>query len=97
LQWLVRQLGKRSDRQDSENLNRPASPSSELIDHLDRAVDSRDGRTYRRLMDNVLSSLKLHGKGLPKFINPGALSTSKISDFLSDAPVFFLSVYSKMV
>jgi hypothetical protein len=50
LKWLVRQLGNLSDKQDSENLN---APSPELIAQPDTAADSRDGRAYRRLMDET--------------------------------------------
>lgn len=53
LKWLVRQLGNLSDRQDSENPNAKISPLPEVMAQLDTAVDKRDGRTYRALMDQT--------------------------------------------
>ncbi|MDM8524515.1 hypothetical protein QUF80_14190 [Desulfococcaceae bacterium HSG8] len=53
LQWLIRQLGNVSDKQDSENLNSEIFPSPEVMARLDIAVGNHDRHTYRGLMDQT--------------------------------------------
>jgi hypothetical protein len=41
------------DERKSQHLHAKISPSSEVMDQLEAAVDNHDGRTYRHLMDQI--------------------------------------------
>jgi hypothetical protein len=83
LRWLNDRLTRLAepDKRESQHLHAKISPSPEVMDQLEMAVDNHDGRTYRHLMDQIdwfLAPADVLNRAIGLAIHVGDMRRSKI-------------------